>query len=80
MTVVIRYGSMQETPNLTRLGHLLIDLNALCAVLPLQGDTPADCHGFNIVTNGGVLQVYDSETAEAVRQHFYEGATCASAP
>jgi hypothetical protein len=61
-----------ETPNLTRLGHLLIDLKTVCAVAPLQGDTPEGCDGFNIVTNGGVLQVYDTDTANAVREKFYQ--------
>ena len=62
---------MPETPNLTRLGCLLIDVSAVRAVLPLQGDTPEDCGGFNIVTSGGVLQVYDAETTNAVREQFY---------
>ena len=62
---------MEDTPNLTRLGHLLIDLNAIRAVLPLQGDAPEDCNGFNIVTNGGTLQVYDTATTNAVRERFY---------
>lgn len=68
---------MQDTQNLTRLGHLLIDLKSVRAVLPFQGDAPEECHGFNIVTDGGVLQAYDQETTEAVRSHFYTTASTA---
>ena len=69
--LILKRNLMQDTPNLTRLGNLLIDLNAVRAVLPVQGDTPEDCHGFDIMTSGGALKVYDNETTEAVRRQFY---------
>jgi hypothetical protein len=56
--------------SLTLLGDLLIDLNTVCAVAPIQG-TLEDGLGFHIVTTGGVVEVMHEETIEAVRQHFY---------
>ena len=61
---------MKDAPNLTRLGHLLIDLKTVCAVVPLRDD-PNDDYGFRVLTVYGSLDVKDAETNEAVRQHFY---------
>ena len=65
-----------DSPNLTRLGNLLVDLKAVSAVAPLWlDDNHTEIHGYHVVTTGGVLKVEDAETVEALRQQFYEPQT-----
>jgi len=64
---------MEDTTNLTRLGQLLIDLKTVSAVAPiLFDDNAARVCGYRIATTGGVLEIKDAESSEAIRQQFYE--------
>ena len=66
---MLHYAPM-DTPNLTRLGHLLIDLNAVRAIAPLRDD-PSDGYGFRVLTIHGAFDVKDQESSEAIHRHFY---------
>jgi hypothetical protein len=74
----IRPGA-EKIGTLTRLGHLLVDLNTICAVAPIlfNGDDETVL-GYRIVTTGGILEIMDGESGEAVSEYFYGSRTATS--
>lgn len=56
---------------LTQLGSIMLDISSVQAVTPIWFAGGPEIEGFRIVTSGGLFDVTDRQSCEALRQTFY---------